>query len=110
MVDQLPAIIIVTPLIASFIIFFAGWWYKKSAFPLTVTAMSICVLSAVRILNSVIANGSISYWLGGWKPPWGIEYQIDHFSAIMLVLVSALSLFSCQKTLARWAMRLAGCH
>ena len=92
MIDQLPAIIIVTPLIASFFIFFAGWWSKKSAFPLAVIAMSICVLSSIGILNSVIANGSISYWLGGWKPPWGIEYQIDHFNAIMLVLVSALSL------------------
>ena len=92
MVDQLPAIIIVTPLIASFFIFFAGWWSIKSAFPLAVTAMSICVISSVGILKSVIANGNISYWLGGWQPPWGIEYQIDHFNAIMLVLVSALGL------------------
>jgi multicomponent Na+:H+ antiporter subunit D len=40
----------------------------------------------------VISSGTIQYWLGGWEPPWGIEYRVDHFNAIMLVLVSGLSL------------------
>ncbi|MGD9370213.1 MAG: proton-conducting transporter membrane subunit, partial [Desulfobacterales bacterium] len=56
--------------------------------------MSICLVSSVGILKSVIVNGTISYWLGGWKPPWGIEYRIDHLNAIMLVLVSVLSLLT----------------
>ena len=94
MVQQLPAIIIIVPLVTSFIIFFAGLWYKKLAYPLAVAAMSICALSAVGILNSVIANGAISYWLSGWGPPWGIEYRIDYLNASMLVLVSALSLLT----------------
>jgi multicomponent Na+:H+ antiporter subunit D len=94
MVQQLPAIIVVAPLVTSFFIFFTGWWYKRIAFPLAVAAMSICLLSSVGILNSVIVNGTISYWLGGWKPPWGIEYRIDHLNAVMLVLVSVLSLLA----------------
>jgi len=94
MVQQLPAIIIIVPLVTSFFIFFAGLWYKRSAYPLAVTAMSICALSAVGIFNSVIVNGDISYWLSGWRPPWGIEYRIDYLNASMLVLVSALSLLT----------------
>jgi multicomponent Na+:H+ antiporter subunit D len=94
MVEQLPAVIVIVPLMTSFLIFFAGWWYKKLSYPLAVTAMAICTLSAAGILNSVIVNGSISYWLGGWRPPWGIEYQIDHLNATMLVLVSVLSLLT----------------
>jgi multicomponent Na+:H+ antiporter subunit D len=94
MVQQLPVIIVVAPLVTSFFIVFAGWWYKRLAYPLAVTAMSICALSAVGILDSVIFNGTISYRLGGWKPPWGIEYRIDHLNAVMLVLVSVLSLLT----------------
>jgi multicomponent Na+:H+ antiporter subunit D len=94
MVQQLPVIIVVAPLVTSFVIFFTGWWYKRIAFPLAVAAMSICLFSSVGILNSVIVNGTISYWLGGWKPPWGIEYRIDHLNAVMLVLVSLLSLLA----------------
>jgi len=64
------------------------------AFPLAVAAMSICLLSSIVIVKSVIDHGVISYWLGGWRPPRGIEYRIDHFNALMLVLVSGLSLLA----------------
>jgi len=94
MVEQLPAIIIIVPLVTSFFIFFAGLWYKRIAYPLAVAAMSLCTLSAVGILNSVIVNGTLSYWLSGWRPPWGIEYRIDYLNAGMLVIVSALSLLA----------------
>jgi multicomponent Na+:H+ antiporter subunit D len=92
MVQQFPAIIVVTPLVTSFVIFVTGWWHKRTAYPLAVAAMSICLLSSALILNSVINTGPIHYWLGGWRPPWGIEYRIDHFNAVMLVLISMLSL------------------
>ena len=92
MIQQTPAIIVVAPLVTSFVIFFTGWWNKKFAHPLAVVAMSICLLSSLEILNSVIDNGTLHYWLGGWQPPWGIEYRIDYLNAIMLVLISMLSL------------------
>jgi multicomponent Na+:H+ antiporter subunit D len=94
MIEQLPAIIIVTPVVTSFLIFAAGWWYKNIAYPMAIAATSICLLSAGAIMHSVIGTGIISYWLGGWKPPWGIEYRIDHLNAVMLILVSGLSLLT----------------
>lgn len=36
----------------------------------------------------------IHYWLGGWAPPWGIEYVVDAFNAYVLVIV----LFVCLLT------------
>ncbi len=92
MVQQFPAIIIVAPLVTSFVIFITGWWNKRIAHPLAVVAMSICLLSSLQILNAVFDKGTVHYWLGGWKPPWGIEYRIDYLNGIMLVLISMLSL------------------
>ena len=92
MSDQLPAIIVVLPLVASFFIFFSGWWVKRASYPLAVGALICCVLISIGILKTVISHGTIQYWLGGWEPPWGIEYRVDHFNAIMLVLVSGLSM------------------
>jgi multicomponent Na+:H+ antiporter subunit D len=89
---QLPVIIVVCPLVISFLIFLSGWWLKRTAFPLTIAALVVCLASSCGILNTVIEHGTIQYWLGGWKPPWGIEYRIDHLNAIMLVLVSLLSM------------------
>ena len=91
---QLPAIIVILPLVASFLIFFSGWWLKRAAYPLAVTALVCDVLFAIGILTSVISEGVIHYWMGGWAPPWGIEYYVDQFNAYMLVLVTFLSLFT----------------
>ena len=52
-------------------------------------------MSSISILVSVVESGhSIQYRLGGWAPPWGIEFRIDHLNAVMLVLVSALGLLT----------------
>jgi multicomponent Na+:H+ antiporter subunit D len=94
MSDQLPAIIVVLPLVMSFFIFFSGWWAPRAGFPLAVGSLACCVLLSVGIMNAVLTRGTIHYWLGGWQPPWGIEYYVDHLNSYMLVLVSTLSLFT----------------
>ena len=94
MSHQLPAIIVVFPLVVSFLIFFSGWWAKRAGFPLAVGALIGGVLFSIGIFKSVLAGGTIHYWLGGWEPPWGIEYYVDHLNAFMLVMVSSLSLFT----------------
>ena len=90
MLHQFPAIIVVAPLIASIFIFFFGWWNKQLAFPLAMGGLSVCVVSAAVALDSVIRYGPTQYQLGGWPPPWGIEYRVDHLTALMLVLISLL--------------------
>ncbi|MHA1569871.1 MAG: monovalent cation/H+ antiporter subunit D family protein [Alphaproteobacteria bacterium] len=45
---------------------------------------------ALTLLTQVLSDGPISYLLGDWAAPWGIEYRVDALAAFMLVLVSAL--------------------
>jgi multicomponent Na+:H+ antiporter subunit D len=92
MIQQLPAIIVVFPLVISFFIFVVGLWNKRLCYPLAILAMVVGVLSSVFLLVSVIKQGPIPYWFGGWQPPWGIEYLVDHLNALMLVTVSVISL------------------
>ncbi len=91
---QFPAVIIVAPLITSFVIFVSSWWQKKPAYYLAIMGLLICAVSSVSILGTVITDGHIQYRLGGWDPPWGIEYRIDHLNGIMLVLISVLGLLT----------------
>ena len=38
-----------------------------------------------------VADGSvISYELGGWSPPWGIEYRIDALNALVALIVAGI--------------------
>ena len=45
---------------------------------------------AGAMLWQVLQTGPISYHLGGWEPPWGIEYRVDVLNGFVLVLVSAV--------------------
>ena len=94
MSQQLPALIVVLPLVVSFVVFFSGWGMRRVGYPLVIAALSACSLMSLGILKTVIVSGNIHYRLGGWAPPWGIEYSVDHLSAFMLALVTFLSLLT----------------
>ncbi|MBU4320128.1 MAG: monovalent cation/H+ antiporter subunit D family protein [Nitrospinae bacterium] len=85
-------LIIVIPLLASFFNLLIGLWRKRLCYPFVVAALGLNVILSISVLNTVINSGTISYRLGGWAPPWGIEYVIDHLNAFILAIVSFISL------------------
>lgn len=57
-------------------------------------AFMVSVVSAVLAgmqLWMVLQEGTISYELGGWAPPWGIEYRIDAVNALVALIVAAIA-------------------
>lgn len=56
-----------------------------------------CLVSAgtfaasVALLLAVPEGGALSYALGGWAAPWGIEYRIDPLNALVLLVVSSVA-------------------
>ncbi len=55
---------------------------------LAVTWTSLAI--ALALLAQVLDGGPISYRLGDWAAPWGIEYRVDMVSAFVLVIVAAI--------------------
>ncbi|MEE2773871.1 MAG: monovalent cation/H+ antiporter subunit D family protein [Pseudomonadota bacterium] len=49
------------------------------------------LIISVSLLSSVSDGSSISYHLGGWAPPIGIEYVVDSANALLLCLVAGVS-------------------
>lgn len=45
---------------------------------------------AILLLTQVLAHGPLSYALGGWAAPWGIEYRIDLLNAFLLLIVAGI--------------------
>ena len=93
--QQLPAIIIVVPLMISIVNSLAGRRQANAAFSLTLAAMSACLVCSVMTLDTVGSNGIIRYQFGGWPSPMGIEYRIDHLNAFLPVLISFIGLVTC---------------
>ena len=76
----------------SFIVFAAGWFNRKYCFPVVIAALAACLVFSTGILRAVLIKGSaIHYYLGGWEPPWGIEYVVDHLNALMLVSITIIA-------------------
>ncbi len=52
-------------------------------------AASLISLNVSILLSIMVYHGGVlTYELGGWQPPFGIEYRIDALTCLMLVLVS----------------------
>ncbi len=55
-----------------------------------IVAASCAVLAGMQ-LWAVLYEGAISYELGGWAPPWGIEYRIDAVNAFVALIVATIA-------------------
>ncbi len=87
MLGHLPALQVIIPLIsapACVLITRASWAWLLA----TIVSIASFVI-AVLLVHEVSAHGVLSYHLGGWEPPLGIEYRIDHLSAYVLTIVAA---------------------
>jgi multicomponent Na+:H+ antiporter subunit D len=58
---------------------------------LTLIITWTCLVLAGWQLSLVMDGSSISYELGGWEPPWGIEYRIDAMNALVALIVSGIA-------------------
>jgi multicomponent Na+:H+ antiporter subunit D len=91
-VVQFPLLVVVISLLSAFTILVAGWVTKKSCWFISLATISVQFVLSIFILNHVLTVGPIHYWLGGWKPPWGIEYLVDALNAYILVILFLLCL------------------
>lgn len=89
--EHLPVLVIIIPLISAVIIPLAGRGKPFFSWCITTAVTLSCLLISVLLLNNVLTAGPVSYWIGGWKPPMGIEYVIDHLNAFVLVVVSFIA-------------------
>ncbi len=84
--------LVVLPLMASFCTLLSGWWMRRSSAYVAIGALTGCQALAIGLLVHVLTNGVIEYRMGGWDPPWGIAYRVDHLAVCMVVLITSLSL------------------
>jgi len=86
--EHLVALQVVVPLAAAPLIVLLR--HAGLAWLLTVLASLFALGASLAVAARVASMGAVSYAMGSWPPPWGIEYRIDALSAFVLVLVSAI--------------------
>lgn len=85
---HLPILQVVVPLIGALLC--ALLRRGTPAWALSLVVSWIMPGIAITLLLQVQEGGPVSYHLGGWAPPWGIEYRVDLLSAFILVLITTI--------------------
>lgn len=86
--EHLPILIVVTPLLAACIT--ALIRHGRAAWFISLAVSFLLPVLAVMLVAQVLEQGVISYALGGWAPPVGIEYRVDIVNAFVLLIVTAV--------------------
>lgn len=86
--SNLPALQVVIPLLSAPIALMLRRGKLAHLFALVISFITLAI--SYTLLQTVMADGPISYEMGGWEPPWGIEYYIDYINAFVLLIVTAI--------------------
>ncbi|HJP25747.1 MAG TPA: proton-conducting transporter membrane subunit, partial [Arenicellales bacterium] len=90
--NHLPALQVVIPLMGAPLCFLLR--RPVLAWGFSVAISSATLIIAFLLLQTTLQTGPLSYALGGWAAPWGIEYRVDTLNGYILLLVTAISTLS----------------
>ena len=86
LLPNLPALQVVLPLLAAPLIVLLR--RPTSAWLLATITSWGCFAIAVLLTQQVLLSGPLSYAMGGWAAPVGIEYRLDELTALLLLIIS----------------------
>jgi multicomponent Na+:H+ antiporter subunit D len=92
MTAHLPVLIVVVPLGTALLVPLVAFVSVHLARLTTLAALVASSICSGMALSRVLVQGSWHYELGGWAPPWGIEYVIDPLSGGMATLIACIAL------------------
>ena len=65
--SALPVIIVLTPLLISFVLPVLGWWRRAAVFPTALAALAVSFGASLAAAHRVSTHGPIRYYMGGWE-------------------------------------------
>ena len=87
--EHLPILQVVVPLLSAPTCVLLRRRWLVWAFTLLVSWLVFAI--SVALLTQVWQRGTLTYELGGWAAPWGIEYRIDALGAFVLLIVAGIA-------------------
>ncbi len=89
LVEHLPILQVVVPMLIAPIIIILN--NRLISWLLSFLGTVICLIISVFLISATADGSVLTYFLGGWVPPVGIEYSIDAANSILLFLISVIS-------------------
>ncbi|MFC7068252.1 monovalent cation/H+ antiporter subunit D family protein [Halobaculum lipolyticum] len=90
--SDLLALLVVIPLLGALASLAAGIGRDRTGWYVAAATLAVQVAAAATVAGRVLTGDRISYAVGGYEPPFGIELVVDGLSATMVVLVAVVAL------------------
>ena len=89
MTDHLPILLVIIPMVIAPAIVVIN----RSSVSRLGSLAGLWVITAIAgyLLMQTAGGNRLRYEIGGWKPPYGIEYVIDPFSAFVSIIVAGVA-------------------
>ncbi|MCW1248911.1 Na+/H+ antiporter subunit D [Acaricomes phytoseiuli] len=66
--------------------------HRRAQQTVSISVLTATLILEILLLAEVWNGGTLAVQLGGWTPPWGLVLVVDQFSALMLVVSTAVGL------------------
>jgi len=92
MIEHLPVLLVVLPIVGGALPLVASLYTDRAGWPIAVVAMLGHAAIAGLLAGQVWADGVVTYAVGGFALPYGIELVVDGLALAVVALISAISL------------------
>lgn len=91
LLNHLPILQVILPLMAAPLCLIVR--QRHAVFAITVLVSWLCFAMAILQVGMLDTQGVITYHIGNWAPPWGIEFRLDLLAGLMLLIVTMIGAF-----------------
>ncbi|MFC6973981.1 monovalent cation/H+ antiporter subunit D family protein [Halomicroarcula sp. GCM10025709] len=92
MIEHVPALLVVLPIVGGAVPLVASLLSDRAGWPVAAVTLTAHAALAVWLAVTVVTEGTVSYVVGGFVAPYGIELVVDGLSASVVLLVSLVAL------------------
>ncbi|WP_225333989.1 monovalent cation/H+ antiporter subunit D family protein [Halomicrobium urmianum] len=92
MIDHLPVLLIAVPIVGATLPLLVGLAADRTGWPLAALTLLVQAGLATWLGVAVATGGAVSYEVGGFAAPYGIELVVDGLSVAVVVLVAVVAL------------------
>ena len=88
LIANLPALQVVIPLVSAPVCLLLR--NPRHAWACALLVSWLVLAMALLLVQQVSLTGTISYPIGAWATPWGIEYRVDMAAALMILMIASI--------------------
>jgi len=90
--NQIPILVVLIPLLTTLFCPVVSKISVSAGRKLVISGLfGALICSIVQLINFIKTGEIVHYWIGGWQPPYGIEFVIDGVNGLIIVLVATIS-------------------